>query len=199
MDGADVCRPARSCAVRAAAAGRRRQQECKGPNGAWTAAGFFGSQCVFEYAFVSGGTFSMYLVFMLCSECSGIIRLHSGKCICGVSLFRNLCIYCVLVRTCVRVYRYLLMFEQFVCRISVPACLHGDMSFLRGRRQKWPTLEQHGNTALMHAARHGHADFVRLLLDAGADKEAKNKVLVGRTSCGFATFFLKFLDSSTRV
>ena len=32
---------------------------------------------------------------------------------------------------------------------------------------------QFGQTALMFAAREGHADCVRLLLDAGADKNAK--------------------------
>ena len=35
---------------------------------------------------------------------------------------------------------------------------------------------QFGSTALIYAARDGHADCARLLLDAGADKEAKNNV-----------------------
>jgi hypothetical protein len=35
---------------------------------------------------------------------------------------------------------------------------------------------QGGETALMLAAAYGHADCVRLLIDAGADKEAKNIV-----------------------
>ncbi len=35
---------------------------------------------------------------------------------------------------------------------------------------------QFGMTALMWAASNGHADCARLLLDAGADKEAKNEV-----------------------
>ncbi len=41
------------------------------------------------------------------------------------------------------------------------------------------TLEMHaqnGRTALFYAAIKGHAECVRLLLDAGADKEAKNNV-----------------------
>ncbi len=39
---------------------------------------------------------------------------------------------------------------------------------------------QNGWTALMWAAQNGHADCVRLLLDAGADKDAKTRVRVGR-------------------
>jgi hypothetical protein len=35
---------------------------------------------------------------------------------------------------------------------------------------------QDGATALMCAAAEGHTDCARLLIDAGADKEAKNKV-----------------------
>ena len=35
---------------------------------------------------------------------------------------------------------------------------------------------QDQDTALMYAARKGRADCVRLLIDAGADKEAKNYV-----------------------
>jgi hypothetical protein len=35
---------------------------------------------------------------------------------------------------------------------------------------------QNESTALMHAANGGHADCARLLLDAGADKEAKDVV-----------------------
>jgi ankyrin repeat protein len=35
---------------------------------------------------------------------------------------------------------------------------------------------QDGETALMCAAAEGHTDCARLLIDAGADKEAKNKV-----------------------
>ena len=40
---------------------------------------------------------------------------------------------------------------------------------------------QDGDTALNEAARNGHADCARLLLNAGADKEAKNNV---RSSTG---------------
>ncbi len=36
--------------------------------------------------------------------------------------------------------------------------------------------EQSGWTALMYAANKGHADCVRLLLNAGADKEVTNSV-----------------------
>ncbi len=37
---------------------------------------------------------------------------------------------------------------------------------------------QIGSTALIFAAHNGRADCVRLLLDAGADKDAKDKVRV---------------------
>jgi ankyrin repeat protein len=39
---------------------------------------------------------------------------------------------------------------------------------------------QYGTTALIWAAREGYADSVRLLIDAGADTEAKSQV---RVSC----------------
>ena len=39
---------------------------------------------------------------------------------------------------------------------------------------------QDGNTALILAAEQGHADCLRLLIDAGADKDAKDRVRVGR-------------------
>ena len=35
---------------------------------------------------------------------------------------------------------------------------------------------QYGYTPLLEAVAPGHVDAVRLLIDAGADKEAKNKV-----------------------
>jgi ankyrin repeat protein len=35
-------------------------------------------------------------------------------------------------------------------------------------------------TPLIHAAENGHADCVRVLLDAGADKDAVNEVRCGR-------------------
>ena len=41
-----------------------------------------------------------------------------------------------------------------------------------------------GGTALIYAAHEGHADCARLLLDAGADKEAKDPV---RARAGFAS------------
>ncbi len=47
------------------------------------------------------------------------------------------------------------------------------------RRCTWEVMHtQDGYTALIHAASNGHAACVRLLLDAGADKEAKDNVRV---------------------
>ncbi len=37
-------------------------------------------------------------------------------------------------------------------------------------------LAQHGSTALMYASQGGHLDCVRLLVDAGADKDAEDNV-----------------------
>ncbi len=55
------------------------------------------------------------------------------------------------------------------------------------------THSQDGCTALLRAAESGHADCVRLLLDAGADKNAKNRVRVNTLSfCGDDRIF--FLD-----
>jgi hypothetical protein len=42
---------------------------------------------------------------------------------------------------------------------------------------------QDGRTALIYAAQYGRTDCVRLLIDAGADKEARNNVRVGRCQC----------------
>jgi ankyrin repeat protein len=51
---------------------------------------------------------------------------------------------------------------------------------------------QSGRTALIIAVMHGHADCVRLLIDAGADKDAKD--MVRRRSliccCAFSFLFL---------
>ena len=47
---------------------------------------------------------------------------------------------------------------------------------------------QCGYTPLIRAAEMGRADFVRLLLDAGADKEAKNVVRVSGRVVAFAIY-----------
>jgi hypothetical protein len=48
---------------------------------------------------------------------------------------------------------------------------------------------QWGSTALTCAAEEGHADFVRLLLDTGADKDAKDDVRVGRCFTVTTSYF----------
>jgi ankyrin repeat protein len=51
---------------------------------------------------------------------------------------------------------------------------------------------QDGYTALMYAAEHGRADCVRLLIDTGADKEAKDYVSVDRCFAGAPFRFVSF-------
>ena len=53
------------------------------------------------------------------------------------------------------------------------------------------------DTALMSAAVEGHADCVRLLIDAGADKEAKDNVRVGRCLLIVAPYCLFLLFPAT--
>ena len=52
------------------------------------------------------------------------------------------------------------------------------LSLLWRRRRHNGKREQDESTALIYAAWKGHADCVQLLLDAGADKEAKDEVCV---------------------
>jgi ankyrin repeat protein len=54
---------------------------------------------------------------------------------------------------------------------------------------------QDGSTVLIWAAANGHTDCVRLLIDAGADKEARNHVRVGRCLLSSAAPFLPVLLS----
>jgi hypothetical protein len=49
----------------------------------------------------------------------------------------------------------------------------------------WQRCTQNDDSALVLAAEKGHADCVQLLLDAEADKEAKNKVRVLAVSFWF--------------
>jgi hypothetical protein len=57
-------------------------------------------------------------------------------------------------------------------------------------------ISQYGYTALISAAGKGHADCVRLLLDAGADKNAFDKVRVDWFCrvCGGAPHVISFLE-----
>ena len=71
------------------------------------------------------------------------------------------------------------------------ACFHlrgGEAAGrLNGGGHKWArwavVRAQDGYTALIFAAMHGRADCVRLLLDAGADKDAKNEVRARGSAC----------------
>ena len=54
----------------------------------------------------------------------------------------------------------------------------------RRRRRRRRRRSQNGETALIWAAERGHADCVRLLLDAGADKNVKTEVRARAGVCG---------------
>jgi hypothetical protein len=49
---------------------------------------------------------------------------------------------------------------------------------------------QNGSTVMMIASENGRADCVRLLIDVGADKEAKDDVRVGRFFVEAPSYFL---------
>jgi hypothetical protein len=85
---------------------------------------------------------------------------------------------------------------QFSTRSSHVRCTHG-MLYCR----LWcrcvcgsESDSQDGNTALMYAAEDGHADCVRLLIDAGADKNIGNNVRVSRCIAE-AHYFISLLPS----
>ncbi len=54
----------------------------------------------------------------------------------------------------------------------------------------WHICAQGGNTALMYVGRYGHMECAQLLLDAGADKNAKDNVRGCRHVCGCARVLL---------
>jgi ankyrin repeat protein len=63
------------------------------------------------------------------------------------------------------------MLSFSICKMAVALCVgDGEFDSQNGSR----------STALMLAAHNGRADCVRLLIDAGADKNARNNVRGGR-------------------
>jgi hypothetical protein len=78
--------------------------------------------------------------------------------------------------------------------------------FLKCSILRWPCVfggesdSQFGRTALILAAARGHADCVQLLIDAGADKEAKDRVRCRPLFCcrlcfGFRFFTLRVIST----
>ena len=65
--------------------------------------------------------------------------------------------------------------------MHVSHCVTRALPWWRVARYDEHTRAQIESTALIRAAEEGHADCVRLLLDAGADKNAKDNV---RASAG---------------
>ena len=70
------------------------------------------------------------------------------------------------------------LFVSFWTRVRAPLCQRRVCSF-GGDIQ----TRQEGSTVLVMAAANGRADCVRLLIDAGADMEAKDKVLLRSLIC----------------
>ena len=60
--------------------------------------------------------------------------------------------------------------------MGVRACVVLRCTVLRRRLLHWRAIAQSGYTALRYAAENGRADCVRLLLEAGADTEARTNV-----------------------
>jgi ankyrin repeat protein len=55
---------------------------------------------------------------------------------------------------------------------------------------------QLGRTALVIAAARGHADCVRMLIDAGADKDAKDRVCIGPCFSKVLSYLIIIIDCS---
>jgi hypothetical protein len=70
--------------------------------------------------------------------------------------------------------------------MCVCACASGGIRDVGCKRDEY--YAQYGSTPLILAAFAGHADCVRLFLDAGADKDATNNV---RHRVGVCVFFVK--------
>ncbi len=73
----------------------------------------------------------------------------------------------------------------FVCACFVCVCFLCVCVFCVCDGGRFVTHEQRGSTPLIQTAVMGHAECMRMLLDAGADKEAKaTKVCVDGCGCG---------------
>ncbi len=73
------------------------------------------------------------------------------------------------------------MFNLF-CDDGIYIVVLVGMMTVSAGRSIWRTHSQDGCTALICAARNGHSDCARLLLDAGADKETKCNVRASRSA-----------------
>ena len=113
----------------------------------------------------------------ICSATVNVVSSH--WCLSCLCLFCE----CIVILTCLTVphaLRMLPLFDACIncvrrrrCRRRVRA---GAFAFMDARG----TQAQNGGTALISAAAKGHVDCVRLLLNAGADKNVVNKVCLRR-------------------
>lgn len=90
--------------------------------------------------------------------------------------------------------------------LKVAASTNDDPAVVQQLLEKGANIEaknQFGETALMHAAKHGHANVVKLLLDKGSNIEAKDKTggtaLMTAAAWGRANVVKLLLDKGANV
>ena len=94
-----------------------------------------------------------------------------------IFLASSLCVSIVFLCFCPRGFFYFgIYFSVYLCLLDYQSCYRRML-----RNSVICQLFQWGCTALIRAAMHGSADCARLLIDAGADKNAKDNVRVSVT------------------
>ena len=102
--------------------------------------------------------------------------------------FASVCIvaHCILIGSCVTLWTYALSVRRHVY-MRVCVTLIWVVVPWRRRPHTWAHLAhnraQNESTALILAAEKGRVDCVRLLLEAGADKNAQDRVRASRVGC----------------
>ncbi len=82
---------------------------------------------------------------------------------------------CVVAHLLARLLKFVFSFQRLCCVYMHLTCVRWRLCCMGGGESD----SQLGWAALIYAAESGHAECARLLIDAGADKDAKNDVRVG--------------------